>query len=103
MDWGPPASSVHGILQANILEWVALPSSRGSSQPRDGTSVSYVSCNWQTGSLPLALPGKPVFHRWTHEIAVLAFPNPEVYSVEAVTKRSLLVFLTLQFIFYVCL
>ena len=44
-----------------------------------------------------------MFHRWTHEIAVLAFPNPEVYSVEAVTKRSLLVFLTLQFIFYVCL
>ena len=32
-----------GILQARILEWVAMPSSRGSSQPRDGTWVSYVS------------------------------------------------------------
>ena len=32
------------ILQARILEWVATPSSRGSSQPRDGTCVSYVSC-----------------------------------------------------------
>ena len=40
----PPGSSVHGILQARILEWVAMPSSRGSSQPRDRTSISYVSC-----------------------------------------------------------
>ena len=36
--------SVHGILQANLLEWVAMPSSTGSSQPRDGTWVSYTSC-----------------------------------------------------------
>ena len=35
-----PGSSVHGILQATILEWVAEPSSRGSSQPRDRTRVS---------------------------------------------------------------
>ena len=35
MDWGPPHSSVHGILQARILEWSAMPSSRGSSRPRD--------------------------------------------------------------------
>ena len=33
-----------GILQARILEWVAMPSSRGSSQPRDWTHISYVSC-----------------------------------------------------------
>ena len=35
MDCRPPGSSVHGILQARILEWVATPSSKGSSQPRD--------------------------------------------------------------------
>ena len=35
MDHGPPGSSVHGILQIRRLEWVALPSSRGSPQPRD--------------------------------------------------------------------
>ena len=35
MDCSPPGSSVHGILQARTLEWVAMPSSRGSSQPRD--------------------------------------------------------------------
>ena len=44
MDCILPGSSVHGILQARILEWVVMPSSRGSSQPRDGTRVSYVSC-----------------------------------------------------------
>ena len=35
MNHRPPGSCVHGILQARILEWVAMPSSRGSSQPRD--------------------------------------------------------------------
>ena len=46
LQWGlcdpmdPPGSSVHGILQARILEWVAVPSSRGSSQSRDGTLAS---------------------------------------------------------------
>ena len=43
MDCGPPGSSVHGILQARILEWVAMPFSRGSSQPRDQTCVSFFS------------------------------------------------------------
>ena len=40
-----PGSSVHGILQASILEWVAMPSSWGSSQSRDQTLVSYLPCN----------------------------------------------------------
>ena len=44
MDYSPPGPSVHGILQARILEWVAVPSSRGSSWPRDQTQVSCVSC-----------------------------------------------------------
>ena len=44
MGYSPPGSSVHGILQARIPKWVAVPSSRESSQPRDGTCVSYVSC-----------------------------------------------------------
>ena len=43
MGYSPPGSSVCGILQARILEWVAMPSSRGSSQPREGTLISYVS------------------------------------------------------------
>ena len=43
MDCSPLGSSVHGILQAWTLEWVAMPSSRGCSQPRDQASFSYVS------------------------------------------------------------
>ena len=43
VDCSPPGSSVHGILQARILEWVTISCSRGSSQPRDQTLVSYVS------------------------------------------------------------
>ena len=39
VDWGPPGSSGHGILQASILEWVAMPFSRGSSWPRDWICV----------------------------------------------------------------
>ena len=39
VDCSPPGSSVHGILRAGILEWVAMPSSRGSSRPRDRTWV----------------------------------------------------------------
>ena len=39
----PPGSSVHGILQARIKEWVAILFSGGSSQPRDGTWVSYIA------------------------------------------------------------
>ena len=38
-----PGFSVHGILQTSLLEWVAIPSSRGSSQPRDRTCISYLS------------------------------------------------------------
>ena len=41
-DWSPPGSSVHGIFQARILEWVAISSSRRSSQPRDRTCVSCI-------------------------------------------------------------
>ena len=53
MDCSPPGSSFHGILQARIWEWVATPSSTGSSRPRNWTLVSCVSCTWQADSLPL--------------------------------------------------
>ena len=44
MDCSPSGSSVCGISQARILEWVAMPSSGGSSRLRDLTHISYVSC-----------------------------------------------------------
>ena len=56
MDCSPPGSSAHGILQARILEWVAMPSSRGSFQG----SNPHVLCllHGQVGSSPLVPPGK---------------------------------------------
>ena len=42
-DCSPPGSSVHGTLQARILEWVAMPSSRGFPQPRDWAQVSCIA------------------------------------------------------------
>ena len=50
-DCSPPGSSVHGISQVRILEWVAISYSRGSSRPRDQTPVSHL-LYWQVDSLP---------------------------------------------------
>ena len=58
----PPRSSVHGILQARILEWVAVSSSRRSSQPRDHTHVSYIA----GGFFTTKPPGKPPFQFFTN-------------------------------------
>ncbi|XDA86127.1 hypothetical protein R6Z07F_015879 [Ovis aries] len=43
-DCSPAGSSVHGILQARILEWVAISSSKGSPRPRDQTHISCIPC-----------------------------------------------------------
>ena len=60
VDCSPPGSSLYGILQARILEWVALSSSRGSSWPRDWAYVSCGSCiaggffyHWATWEAPM--------------------------------------------------
>ena len=53
VDCSPPGSSVHGIFQARILEWVAIPFSRGSFPLRDQTCVSCISKQNHQGSLPV--------------------------------------------------
>ena len=61
LDCSLPGSSVHGNLQERILEWVAMPSSRGSSQPRDQTLVSFYS--WIADRFFTAeASGKPLVH-----------------------------------------
>ena len=59
MDGSPPGSTVHGILQARILEWVAISFSRGPFQPRDRTQVSRIADRrfiaLQTDALPSEL------------------------------------------------
>ena len=52
MDYSPAGSSVHGIFQARILEWVAVPFSRGSSQSRDRTQVSCIAGRFFTTEEP---------------------------------------------------
>ena len=53
MDCSLPGSSVHGILQVRILEWVAISFSRGSSQPRDWTQVSHIAGGFFTVWAPV--------------------------------------------------
>ena len=94
MDCSPPGSSVHGILQARILEWVAVPSSRGSSQPRGRTQVSLIAggffTSWATReahtstSISRLLQFKPMlfkgllyfFLNWIHIIDWLCLVLP---------------------------
>ena len=59
MDCSPPGSSVHGISQSRILEWLAIPSSRGSCQPKDRTRIS-ASPALQVDSLQLRDCGSPL-------------------------------------------
>ena len=61
MDGSLPGSSVHGMSQARILEWVYIPFFRGSSPSRGGTLVSCISCTGKVDSLPLATPGLPCY------------------------------------------
>ena len=60
-DCSPPGSSVHRILQARILEWIAIPFSRGSSPPRDRTWVSHNAGRfftvWATREAPVSEHG----------------------------------------------
>ena len=65
MDYSPPDSSVHGVLQARTLEWVAIPFSRVSFWPRDLTQGSHPAL--QADSLPSEPPGKPI---GIHDICV---------------------------------
>ena len=63
MNYSPLGSSVCGVLQARILEWVAMPFPRESSRPRDQTCISTVSCT-----------GWAVYHQ--HHLGIPAPPQP---------------------------
>ena len=68
IDCSLPGSSVYGILQARILEWVAVPSSTGSSQPRDQTWVSFIAGKFFTSEPP----GKSnTYHKCKYSKSVL--------------------------------
>ena len=73
--WDPVDYKVHGLLQARILEWVAFPFSRGSSQPRDWTQVSRIAgrffTSWATTEAQRGI------ERWFNLL-----PNPEQFWVQ---------------------
>ena len=79
----PPGSSVHGILQARILEWVATPSSRGSSPPRDQTSISCIA----GGCFTTEPWGKP--------------PNPQLPAIATYSCCTAGIFETVQYLCHI--
>ena len=82
MDCSPPGSSVHGVSQARILEWVAISSSRGSSRPRDGTQVSRIAGRLFTTEPP----GKPVMR--IQELLGIFSPTPLGEALSVVRPPS---------------
>ena len=85
MGYGLPGSSVHGIFQARILEWVAISFSRGSSWPRDRTQVSCIAGRcftlWATRevlqpTIPLLLKGLFMWQVLSCVISIQAFIHP---------------------------
>ena len=78
-----PWTIVHGILQARILEWVAFPFSRGSSQPRDQTQVSRIAggffTNWAMGDMLQYLK----YLYWNHRLYTCKNSNCwELYKLQ---------------------
>ena len=87
IDSSPPGSSVHGILQARILEWVAMPSSRGSFQPRDRTwGLLYllhhrrILYRWATREAPSSLHS-PLLNQASKEMFWI-WKNPLNYGIK---------------------
>ena len=114
MDCSPPGSSVHGILQARILERVTMPSSRGSSQPRDWTMVSWIA----GGFLLSEPPGKCDVWRdllrlvmsdlWIRVILRWYYlPNSRIFRYIGITVQNILCWpvlpnpLSLEYIFWI--
>ena len=78
MDCSPPSSSVHGILQARILEWIVISSSREASQPRDQTCISCI--------------GKQILYHWS----IWEAQNINYPLIKEKKKNNEILFLTAQ-------
>ena len=93
MDCSPPGSSVHGTLQARILEWVAISFSRGSSQPRDQTWVSHMAGRlftqtdsrvWTWKKMPfnkVKKKKKTLYKLYTNHFIFLSLGKKKIYSI----------------------
>ena len=84
----PQAALVHGIFQARILEWFAVPSSRRSSWPRDGTCVSCVSRRFLTTSATWEAPWADM-RKWK-PLTHLTLCDPMDYTVRGILQARIL-------------
>ena len=75
IDYSPPGFSLYGIFQTRLLDWVAISSSRVSSQPRDWTHVFCISCTGRQILLPVSHLGSPwMFLKfWCHPLVHFSF------------------------------
>ena len=78
MDCSPPGSSVHGIFQARVLEWGAMPSSRDLPDPGSPHLLHFL--HWQVDSLP-----------WHHLGKIEIFPSSQVPSLEIDTDEDVII------------
>ena len=92
MDCSPPGSSVHGVFQARVLEWVAISFSRESSQPRDGTQHLLHLLHWQVDSSAQAPPKKPIL---TNSILKYRMVISPIYKAVQMLKENLYFHMTL--------
>ena len=98
MDSSLPGSSVHGILQIRMLEWVATPIFGGSSRPRM-EPVSYLSCIWQVSSLPPVPPGKSLLMT-VAQLCLTCDPmicRPQGFSVHGILQARILEWIAIPF------
>ena len=79
MDWSLPGFSVHGIIQARILERIAISSSRGSSQPRNGTHFSCIG-RW----ILYHLATREAPEEWVDSLKLTERENPVKWLVASV-------------------
>ena len=83
----PPGFSVHGILQARIVEWVAISFSRGSSRPRDQSQVSCIAGRFfyqlsYEGSPTISVDAKKAFDNIEHKFMIKKKKDLQKLAVE---------------------
>ena len=98
MDYSSPGSSVHGMLQARILEWVAIPFSRGSSQPRDRIQVSIIAgrffreTQWECNSLGCIWVGAcfwmTCYYNWLYWCKLKTLECSDIFIYIGLKKNS---------------
>ena len=94
MDCSPPGSFVHGILQARILEWVAISCSRGSSLTQGSNPHLLCLLHWQANSLPLCHLGSPLQVLCSIRITYFVLPSPWFpFSPELFTSSVFVLFI----------